>query len=473
MKKLLLPSLVLLASLLLTITMVHCKGSKITSSPEEARAIAKEAYIYAFPMVDNYRIMFSYFVNKDNPEYKAPFNEIKNIPKVFTPEDKAVQTPNSDTPYSMACLDLRSEPIVLTIPVIEKDRYFSVQLIDLYTFNFDYIGTRATGNDGGTFLVVGPNWKGETPQGIKKVFKSETEFVICIYRTQLFNPEDLQNVIKIQEGYKLQTLSAFTGKPAPASSPTIDFTLPLSKEAEKSSVECFHLLNFLLQFCPTDSSEVDLMARFAKIGIEPGKKFDTSEFSPEMNKAIVEGIQDAWKEFGEFIKTEVNTGKVTSGDVFGTRAYLKNNYLYRMAAADIGIYGNSKDEAIYPFYRTDAQGEPLDASKFNYSLHFDKDQFPPVNAFWSATMYDLPASLLVANPLNRYLINSPMLPNLKLDKDGGLTIYLQYKSPGKEKEANWLPAPNGPFWTSLRLYYPKQAALDGSWKQPPLEKVKL
>ena len=143
-----------------------------------------------------------------------------------------------------------------------------------------------------------------------------------------------------------------------------------------------------------------------------------------------------------------------------------------MAAAIIGIYGNSKEEAMYPLYRIDAEGNPLDASKNKYVMHFAPGQFPPVNAFWSVTMYDLPASLLVANPINRYLINSPMLPNLKLDKDGGLTIYIQNKTPGKEKEANWLPAPDGPFWIAMRLYYPKEEALSGTWKQPPLEKVK-
>jgi len=151
-------------------------------SPADARAIAKEAYIYGFPMVDSYRIQYDYFVNRDSPEFKAPWNQLRNIPRVFTPDDKAIQTPNSDTPYSFAGLDLRAEPIVLTVPAIEKQRYFSIQLIDLYTFNFAYIGTRTTGNGGGSFLLAGPGWKGETPKGVKKVIRSETELALAVSR---------------------------------------------------------------------------------------------------------------------------------------------------------------------------------------------------------------------------------------------------------------------------------------------------
>ncbi|MBP7295984.1 MAG: DUF1254 domain-containing protein, partial [Acidobacteria bacterium] len=192
---------------------------------------------------------------------------------------------------------------------------------------------------------------------------------------------------------------------------------------------------------------------------------------PEMREAIAGGVADAWTEFEAFMKNEVNTGKVTSGDVFGTREYLKNNYLYRMTGAVLGIYGNSKEEAMYPMYRIDATGKPLDAAQNRYTLHFPPGGLPPVNAFWSLTMYELPSSLLVANPLNRYLINSPMLPNLKQDADGGLTLYIQGESPGPDKESNWLPAPKGPFWCALRLYWPKAEALDGKWTAPPVEKA--
>ena len=293
-------------------------SKKVAVTPEEARQIAKEAYIYGFPMVDNYRIMYAYSIDKNNPEYKAPWNQIKNIPRVYTPEDKAVQTPNSDTPYSMLGMDLRAEPIVLTIPVIEKNRYFSVQLVDQYTFNFDYIGSRTTGNDGGIFMVTGPNWKGEIPDGIQKVFKSETEFALAIYRTQLFDPTDIENVIKIQEGYKVQTLSEFLGQPAPPAAPQIDFITPVYKNDEKTSMEFYNVLNFLLQFCPTDPSEVELMQRFAKINVGGGVNFDIENLTSELKAAIQKGMEDAWKELGEFEKNELATGKVTSGDIFGS-----------------------------------------------------------------------------------------------------------------------------------------------------------
>jgi hypothetical protein len=205
-------------------------------SPAEARAIAKEAYIYGFPIVDNYRVQHAYWVDKTTPEYKGPWNQIWNSARVYTPADTAIQTPNSDTPYSFVGADLRSEPLVLTVPVMEKERYFSVQLIDYYTFNFDYIGTRATGNGGGSFLLAGPGWKGDAPKGIKKVFRCETELAFPAYRTQLFNPADIENVKKVQAGYKVQPLSAFLGQPAPKAAPAIDFAKPLTPAQDLAAV---------------------------------------------------------------------------------------------------------------------------------------------------------------------------------------------------------------------------------------------
>jgi hypothetical protein len=443
-------------------------GADVT--PAEARAIAKEAYIYGFPIVDSYRVQYAYFVDSKGPEFKAPWNQIVNTPRVYTPADTAIQTPNSDTPYSFVGMDLRAEPIVLTVPPIEKKRYFSVQLIDAYTFNFAYIGSRTTGNDGGSFLIAGPSWKGETPKGVKKVIRSETEFVFALYRTQLFNPGDLDNVKKVQAGYKAQTLSAFLGTAAPKAAPVIDFIKPLTPEAEKTSPQFFNILNFVLQFCPTDPSETKLMARFAKIGVGAGKTIDVRKLSPEMKTAIEQGVGDAWAEFAGLMK-QFDAGKVTSGEVFGTRKYLKNNYLYRMGAAVAGIYGNSKQEAMYPVYGVDSDGKKLDGAN-RYTLRFAPGQLPPVHAFWSLTMYELPKSLLVANPLNRYLLNSPMLPQFKRDADGGLTLLIQNESPGKDKEANWLPAPKGPFIMYMRLYWPKDEAVEGKWTAPPLQQAK-
>jgi hypothetical protein len=440
--------------------------AQTTVRPAEARAIAKEAYIYGYPLVDNYRIEYSYYVDRQSSQFKAPWNQITNIPRTFTPADTAVQTPNSDTPYSWLGLDLRAEPIVLTLPRIEKERYFSVQFTDAYTFNFAYLGTRTTGNGGGSYLVAGPNWKGPMPKGVQKVIRSETELIVVVYRTQLFNPGDIDHVTKIQAGYKVQTLSAFLNTAAPKVAPAIDFIKPLTKEEQKTSLEFFNIVNFVLQFCPTDPTEIELMKRFAKIGVGGGKNFDPSKLSPEIKTAIEQGRDDAWAAFAGGVKL-MDDGKLTSGDLFGTRQAMKNNYLNRWLGT-IGIYGNSKQEAIYPIYRIDSSGQKLDGSN-RYTLRFAPGQLPPVNAFWSLTMYELPASLLVANPINRYLINSPMLPQLKRDADGGVTLLIQNESPGKEMEANWLPAPKGPFAMYMRLYWPKPEALDGKWKSPPLK----
>jgi hypothetical protein len=210
------------------------------------------------------------------------------------------------------------------------------------------------------------------------------------------------------------------------------------------------------------------MARFAKIGVGAGKTFDVNTLLPEMKTAIEQGMADAWVDLGNLQK-RIESGEVPIGDLPGSRSFLKNNYLYRMGTAVLGIYGNSKEEAMYPLYGVDAEGQKLDGAN-RYTMHFAPGQLPPVNAFWSLTMYELPASLLVANPLNRYLLNSPMLPQFVKDADGGLTLYFQNESPGKDKEPNWLPAPKGPFLVFMRLYWPKQAALDGTWKHPPMTK---
>jgi hypothetical protein len=436
-------------------------------TPNEARAIAKEAYIYGFPLVDSYRIQYSYFVDRGGPEYKSPWNTIYNNARVYTPDDKAIQTPNSDTPYSYVGADLRAEPVVLTVPAVEKGRYYSLQFIDMYTFNFAYVGSRATGNGPGNFLLAGPTWKGEKPKGLKSVIRSETDFVFVLYRTQLFNPSDIENVKKIQAGYKVQTLSQFLGKTAPASAPTVHFLKPLTADQERTSLEFFNELSFILKFCPTNPAEKNLMARFAKIGVGAGKSLDVNSLSPELRKALEDGMADAWAAFKQFKETQIDTGKTTSADSFGTRAALKGNYLDRMSGAILGIYGNSKQEAMYPAYFVDNEKKPLTGAS-RYTLRFAPGQLPPVNAFWSLTMYELPASLLYANRLNRYLINSAMLPNLKRDSDGGITLYVQNESPGAGMESNWLPAPKGPFFSAMRLYWPKPAALNGQWKAPPL-----
>jgi hypothetical protein len=442
-----------------------------TATPAEAQAIAKEAYLYGFPVVEMYKTLYTQAVDESGPNFKAPFNQIGNTAMVFTPKDTAFVTPNSDTPYSFVWLDLRAEPVVLTLPKIEENRYYSVQLIDLYTQNFSYLGTRETRNNGGHFMIAGPDWKGEQPANIDRVITSESNIAYALYRTQLFDDNDLEKVKEIQTGYKVEALSSYVGQPAPKASAKVSWPKPQADMSE--TPDLFRYLNFMLDFAHPQASEKSLLERFAKIGIVPGEPFKTDDLSAEQRKALEAGIADGEAEFAAFKKDKVDTHAVTSGDLFGTRDHLNNNYLYRYAGANMGIFGNSADEAAYVGYFVDDKGTPVDGAKHSYTLHFAKDKLPPANAFWSLTMYDGKSKLLVENPLKRYLINSRMLPDLKRDADGGLTLYVQSASPGKEKESNWLPAPSGPFYGVLRIYLPRPEVASGIWKLPLLTTVKL
>ena len=439
----------------------------------EIKAIAEEGFIYGLPIVMNYAVMYEYAVDKNSPEFKAPFNQIKNETRVFTPKDTAIVTPNSDTPYSFLWMDLRAEPMVLSVPAVPKNRYYAVQLEDGNTFNYGYIGTRSTGNDAGDYLVAGPDWKGETPAGIKMVFRSTTQFSVAGYRTQLFNPADMPNVIKVQAGYKVQPLSAYLKQPPPPPPPAINFP-KIDKEMVKTGF--FDYLDFALQFAPPGPEEQEIRAKLARIGIGAGKTFDFKDLSLEHKAEVALGMKEGESKIEKYLATGekvINGWKV--GAYFGDRDFFKGNWLLRAAGAKAGIYGNDAIEATYPMTKTLANGEELDGSKHNYTLTFAKDQFPPVNAFWSVTMYDGKTQFLIENPINRYLINSPMLPSMKKNPDGSLTLYIQKDSPGKAKESNWLPAPNGPVYLVMRLYSPKTEAPsilppgEGTW-QPPAVK---
>ena len=437
---------------------------------QQAEELVKKAYIFGFPVVDSYRVQHSYFVDQSNPEYKGNWNELHNVARVFTPQDIAIQTPNSDTPYSFLGADLRTEPLVLTVPKIDNNRYYSIQLIDMYTHNFAYIGSRATGNDAGNYLLVGPDWKGEKPANIKQVIRSETDLAFLLYRTQLFSDQDLENVKTIQSQYKVTPLSQFLAKPSPPAAPKINFITPLTAEQQKTSPEFFNILNFALQYANVHPSEKQMLKEFEKIGVKPGQKFEYDQLDPVVQAAIPKGIQAAWDEALEFKTTQFDTGKVSSGDGFGTRDFMQGKYLLRMLSAAFGIYGNTKEEAMYPAYFIDAAGQPLDGNQ-NYQLTFPAGQLPPVKSFWSITMYKLPESLLYENEINRYLINSTMTDQLVKNKDGSITLYLQNTAPEAKYKANWLPTPQAPFAAFMRLYWPEQAALDGTWKEPPLKKV--
>src|SRR5262245_9986075 len=438
--------------------------------------IAQEAYIYGFPMLMNYGVMHAYFIDRNSGQFKAPFNTIYNEARVFTPKDTAIVTPNSDTPYSFVGLDLRAEPIVLCVPKIDAKRYYDVQLVDMYTFNYGYMGSRTTGNEAGCFAIAGPDWKGDDPAGIKKVFRSETQFGLVGIRTQLFGPDDMPNVVKIQAGYKVQPLSQFLKQPAPPAAPAIDFP-PFTRDDMKTPFAKY--LNFVLQFCPPVEEETALRAKFATIGIEAGKLFDFDKLSETHKAEMALGIKEAYDAIenkrDNFAKP-VNGWLI--GSILGDRALFNGDFLLRAAGALAGIYGNSAEEAVYPLAKHDANGEPLDGSKHDYTLTFAASEFPPVNAFWSVTMYDGKTQLLIDNPINRYLINSPMLPRLTKNPDGSLTLYIQKDSPGRGKESNWLPAPNGPIYMVMRLYWPKKEPPsilppgEGTWMPPAIVAAK-
>jgi hypothetical protein len=442
----------------------------------ETKAIAEEGFIYGLPLVMNYAVMYEYAVDTKSSQFKAPFNQINNMHRVATYEDTAIITPNSDTPYSLGFLDLRAEPIVISVPAVAKNRYYSVQLTDGNTYNYGYIGSRATGSGPGDYLVVGPDWKGETPAGIKKAFASTTPFSIAIFRTQLFNAADMPNVEKVQAGYKVQPLSAFLKQTAPPAAPKIDF-VPATTEGIKKNF--YEYLDAALQFVPPSEEDKAIRAKLASIGIGPGKTFEFKGLSLEHKAEVALGMKAGDEKVDKFLAGGMkNVNGWNIGSFFGDRAFYKGNWLMRAGAAKGGLYGNDAVEAVYPFTRTDGKGETLDGGKHDYTITFPAGQLPPVNSFWSVTMYDGKSQLLIKNPINRYLINSPMLPGMKKNPDGSLTLYIQKESPGKVNEANWLPAPNDTIYLVMRLYWPKTEAPsilppgEGTWQPPAIEVAK-
>jgi hypothetical protein len=472
---------------------------------DKVKEIAKKAAIWAYPIVENYRSIYKLTIDSSNASYKGPMNEIHHVRNVASPDDTVFVTPNSDTPYSYLIMDLRTEPLVVTMPDITsfasatgKDRYYSLQLIDLYTFNFDYLGTRR-GQRGGTYIIAGPDWneeeseeitsilKSETnPEGIiDEIIKSETNLVFSLFRTQLFDPnskDDLTIVNEIQDQYNVETLSEVMKKPAPESAPNISY--PRIDDSgpdngEKLDPKFFEYVNFLLQFCPTHSTEVELHEQFKTIGIgEDFSTFPPAGVSAEWVNALNEGSAIG---MNTIVETAEKTP--TSLGIFGTREQLlsdfhkdynhQNNgdepgYLNRAMGAFMGIYGNSDAEAVYPVYLQDSEEQPLNASKHNYELKLELPM--PVEAFWSVTMYDGLTKFLVANDLNRYLINSSMTLTPNEDQET-ITLYLQNESPGEEKESNWLPAPAGPMFVVMRLYRPQYEVVSGDWKPPVITRV--
>ena len=401
-------------------------------------------------------------------------------------------------------------------------------LCDGNTFNYGYIGSRATGNEAGDYMVVGPDWKGETPAGIKKVFRSTTQFSLAAYRTQLFNPADMPNVVKVQAGYKVQPLSAYLKQPAPPAAPAVNFP-KIDKELVKT--ELLRIPRLRAAVRPAGPEEKEIRAKLARIGIGAGKTFDFKDLSLGAEGRSGRGHEGRRSEDREVSRHRAKGHQRLEGRLAASAIAPSTTATgcKRAAAAKAGIYGNDAVEAMYPMTKTLANGEPLDGSKHNYTLTFAAGQLPPVNAFWSVTMYDGKTQLLIKNPINRYLINSPMLPDMKKNADGSLTLYIQKDSPGKDKEVqlaaraerpdlpgdapllaedgsrprscrpakargsrrrsrwrsdffrylhkkketNWLAAASGDFSITMRVYWPKPVMLKDSWTPPAVQRVEI
>lgn len=392
---------------------------------DETQAVAQEAWIYAFPMLMHYQTMEKQLLDPSAAEYVGGFNRFRHYSQLYTPANREIVTPNNDTPYSWAWLDLRSEPQVLSVPAVDADRYYVHQLVDQYTHNFAYVGVLSTGREAGDYLIAGPNWQGPTPKGIKAVLRSETEIVMLLGRTGLKNADDMPAVRALQQQYRLRGLHEYTSSPGSLAAPAIDWPAWDSKTGLGPSF--IAVLNQILVLCPTQPAEQALRERFARIGIVPGQAFDFAALPAEKQQAIAAGIKLAQAQLQE---TAAQT-RSTLG-LFGNREAMHGSYLNRAVGAYLGIYGNSVEEAFYTGSRLDNQGQPLQGGR-RYRLRFAPGQLPPASEFWSLTLYDLPDRQLVANPLDRYCLSSR--DQLQRDADGGLTLWMQANSPGAGRRA--------------------------------------
>jgi len=432
-------------------------------TPDEAKAIAKEAYIFTYPLVMMYRTMYLQAIDTKSTSYSGGFGKWLHL-GTSSPKDTDIVSPNNDSPYSYAWVDLRAEPWVVTLPKIEKSRFYTSQWDDLWGFVLDNPGSVEDGNDGVTVLLASPTWEGKLPKGVKRVIQGDSSFLGTLTRTQLIDPKDLPNVKKIQSKYKLQPLSAYLGKPAPEPAPAIEW-MPW-KDGVETTDGFWAYVNFLLPLTTPNPQDKPVQDRMAKIGLVPGKAWDSSALGKDVSAAIAEGMKEALAELKK------GSTHITDPSLFfRSRKDLNKDYFDRTLGVMVGIFGNVKKVSVYFAVPKDDQGELFDGSKGDYTITFTADQIPPAKNFWSWTMYKLPQRWLVDNPINRYSIGSAT-PGLKEAPDGSITIYFQAKSPGKDKQSNWLPAPQGPFWLVLRTYGPGKSILDKTWKVPPVKKVK-
>lgn len=434
-------------------------------TPTEAKALAEEAYICGFAIVENYKAIFGMCVFENSPQYSG-FNQYLHGRKLFDPDYKVVVSANNDTLYSTTFADLRTEPLVISVPVT-GDRYLVIQLVDMVTDNFAYIGTRETGRNGGTFLLVGPGFKGSIPTDkFDRVIVSRSHFAALATRTAVDGPDDVKNVALIQDQMELAPLSKHLGLPTPKPASKITFP-PYNAEDLYAKPELLALMNTFLGWQYPTLEEAPLMNRLARINVGPGCSFRFSDFDPEIQQAIQEGTAAGHKkieEKGNSLGERIDGWEYTPPmGVYGT------DYLFRSAVAWKFIYTNSPEEALYPIAEADSEGMELSGNN-NYVLHFPAGHLPPVDAFWSMTMYHADSRLMVHNAIKRYSIGD-RTKDLNFGDDGSLTIYVQHEDPGEEKRSNWLPAPTGDFYIICRMYMPQGPALTGKYRLPPFKKV--
>jgi len=456
-----------LAAVMAVISLMSLQA--ITLSPEEVEAIGIEAYIYGYPLVTMEKTR-QIMTNVEVPTGQhAPMGQFAHAREYPTAAFKDITAPNADTLYSTAWLDLSAEPYILHVPS-EKGRYYLMPILDGWTNVFKSPGTRTTGTKVRNFLITGPNWRGSVPDGLEQL-KSPTNLVWILGRTYCKGtPADYKLVHAIQNRYSLTPLSSY-GKPYKPSPGKIDASLdmktPVREQVNSMSVtEFFDLLAMLMKNNPPASADAPTIAKMAKIGIVPGRSFDIKNLDPNYVQ-VFESIPKLGQKgimAHEKMAGTIENGWVVSLDLgrYGT------NYLRRALVAAIGLGANRPQDAIYPYTKVDGNGDIL-SGRDKYVIHFPKGQTPPVEGFWSLTMYTSDF-FFVANPLNRYTL-SPR-NQLKYNPDGSLDLYIQHDSPGKDKEFNWLPAPQHQFALMLRFYWPKKSLINGTWKPPAVFKTK-
>ena len=431
---------------------------------EEAQSIAREAYIYFYPLVlmDVSRKHFTN-IEPDKMFGRGPMNTFSHA-RTFPPATfRGATHANFDTLYSVGWLDLTIEPVVISVPDTQG-RYYLLQLLDMWTDSFAGVGKRTTGTGAGNFVVVGPSWQGDLPQDLQRI-TAPTPFVWVIGRTRTDGPQDYDAVHKVQDGYKMTLLSQWGKEPRAVTvkiDPSVDMQTPPVEQVKKMTPDAyFAYAAELLKVNGPHLIDQSQLARMKHLGIEAGSSFDVAEVAPVIHQALQMAPAAAQ---AALIAEWPKVGRNANGWVINTDSGVYGaNYLKRGAVAMFEIGMNLPEDSIYP----DTGDSPLDGRN-KYVIHFAKGALPPVNEFWSVTVYDL-HGFTVPNSTNRYTLGDRS--NLKLNADGSLDIYLQSENPGADKEANWLPTPAQPFSLHARLYSPRTAAIDGTWAMPPVEQV--